>query len=393
MSQGSAVRRVAIGTLLLLIGTHTLVGAVSEAEHVRSPPLRAQVAALGPQYASESSSLADLAIDLLQGILDEIVAEAEEGEFQEATRLLGTLEALLGEVRALLVGAAGDVAREELAEIDEFLPRLREALATGDAEAAVAAADVIGRELEEIRAAAIGPAESADEALRQLEDLLAKIEEEVEEGEFQEALSFVERLEGAIRANRELLVDAVGEVAEEELAEISQFVERLEKALGNEDAAGAERVISLIREELREIREALPEPVGTTARVGSAVVAPGESAAVKLTVSGLERALGAYSFTLEFDPRVVQAQEVSVSYGTALPSPLVDNEAGKIRIQGVKPEQGQSGELLIAELTFRATAEAGSSTALHLSVDELSDTEGRAIRVGEVEEGRIDIEQ
>lgn len=357
------------------------------------PLLRGTPSARGaetsPQGGASVTAVAEAAIELLERVQELLLREAEAGELEEAQGLLDRFEALLAAVRDFLVEAAGKIAQEELAEIETFLPRLRQALEDGDLSQVQAIVSLIKRELEEIEAALIGPAATASEALDHLEELLDKIEEEIDEGEFAEALVFVERFEGLLEANRQLLIDAAGEVAQEELAEIEQFIERLEDALEAEDAAEAKRIIALIRHELEEVREALEGRAGVEVEIGSAEVAAGERVTVPLKVERLEVPLGAYNFTVRFDPAVVQAREVTVRYGTALPAPLIDNDRGTVRLQGIEPAAPQTGELVIAEFTFEAVGAPGAETELQITVEELADPDGEPIEVGTVENGRI----
>lgn len=345
--------------------------------------------------STETANPTQAAITLLNAILADVNHEASEGEFEEALELVDRFEGVLNKVRGFLIESAGEVAEAELAEIDEFLPRLREALEAGNADRAANVINTISGELEEIASAAVGPAESATTALDRIDELLATILEEIEEGEFNEAYQFTERLEGLIEANRELLIDAADDVAEEELAEVDEFIERLEGALKDEDANLASRTVELIREELAEIREALEESGDTassaTISVGSAEVAVGETTTVTLDISGLSAPLGAYNVSISYDPSVVQLADVSVTYGTPLPDPQIDNEDGTVRIQGIKPEDAQSGELTIAELTFEAVGSSGASTELTPSVDELADSDGQLIEAS-VEPGSVTIQ-
>jgi len=324
------------------------------------------------------------ALDRIDELLATVIEEIEEDEFDEAFTLVERLEGLIEANRDLLIEAAGDLAETELAEVDEFIGRLESALENENAEDALNAAEVIQGEFAEIREALVGEADSASAALDQIDELLATIAEEIEEGEFGEALTFVERLEGLIEANRQLLVDAAGDVAEEELAEIEEIIGRLETALEEESAEDAQSALEVIREEFAEIREALESEASAdtaTVSVGSAEVASGETTTVTLDVTGLSAPLGAYNVSISFDPSIVQLSDVSVSYGTALPEPQIDNEAGRVRIQGIKPEDAQSGDLTIAEMTFEAVGSSGSSSELSPSVDELSDSEGQPIEV------------
>lgn len=354
--------------------------------------------AVGPPtafaQADESTNPTQASIDLLDAILAEIAHEADEGQFEEALELVDRFEGVFTNVRGFLIESAGEVAEAELAEIDEFLPRLRSALEEGNLDQAATVISTIRGELEEIASAAVGPSDSADAALDQIDQLLGTITHEIEEGEFEEAYTYVERLEGMIEANRQLLIDAAGDVAEEELAEVDEFIERLEGAIEDEDADLAIRTVELIREEFAEIREALRASGDTgssaTISVGSAEVAAGETATVGLEVSGLSAPLGAYNVTISYDPSVVQLAEVSVTYGTPLPEPQIDNEAGTVRIQGIKPEDAQSGELTIAELTFEAVGSSGASTELSPSIDELADSDGQPIKAS-VEPGSVTV--
>ncbi|MFB6285789.1 MAG: cohesin domain-containing protein [Candidatus Bipolaricaulia bacterium] len=343
----------------------------------------------------ESTTPTQASITLLTALMDDVAAEAEEGEFNEALELVDRFEGVLNEVRGLLIESAGEVAEAELAEIDDFLPRLREALNAGNTDQATTVIDTIQGELAEIASAAVGPADSATAALDRIDELLATIIEEIEEAEFEEAFTLTERLEGLIEANRELLVNAAGDVAEEELAEITEIIGRLETALEEESAEDAISALEVIREEFAEIREALDESDGETAAatvgVSSAEVAAGETATVTLDVSGLSAPLGAYNLTISFDASVVELTDVSVSYGTALPEPQIDNEAGTVRVQGIKPENAKSGDLQIAEMTFEAVGSSGQSTSLTPSVDELADSDGQPIEAS-VQSGSVTIQ-
>ncbi len=334
-------------------------------------------AAVGP------ADSATAALDQIDELLATIIEEVEAEEFDEAFTLVERLEGLIEANRELLIEAAGELAETELAEVEEFIGRLESALEEENAEDALNAAEVIRGEFAEIREALVGEADSATAALDQIDELLATVDEEIEEGEFGEALTFVERLEGLIEANRELLVDAAGDVAEEELAEIEEIIGRLETALEDESAEDAQSALEVIREEVAEIREALEgtdnEAASATVAVGSVEVASGETATVSLDVAGLSAPLGAYNVTVSYDPSVVELVDVSVTYGTPLPEPQIDNEAGTVRIQGIKPEDAQSGDLTIAEMTFEAVGSSGSSSELTPSVDELSDSDGQAI--------------
>ena len=356
--------------------------------------IQGELAEIGSAAVGPADS-ATAALDRIDELLATIIEEIEEGEFDEAFQFTERLEGLIEANRELLIEAGGELAETELAEVDQFIGRLESALEAENAEDALNAAEVIRGEFAEIREALVGEADSATAALDRIDELLGTIAEEIEEGEFSEAFQFTERLEGLIEANRQLLIDAAGDVAEEELAEIDEFIGRLEGAIEDEDADLANRTISLIREEFAEIREALgdagDEASTATVGVGSVEVAAGETATVALDVSGLSAPLGAYNVSISFDPSVVQLTDVSVTYGTPLPAPQIDNEAGSVRIQGIKPEDAQSGEFPIAELTFEAVGSSGQSTSLAPSVDELTDSDGQSIEAT-VEAGEVTVQ-
>lgn len=372
--------------LVLLIGGLVLSPIVQSNKH-------AMASASSNELTAESEDLADISLELLVAISNEAIDEAEEGEADEALELIDRFEGVLENVAPFLVASAGDVAKEELAEIEEFIPRLRSSLEADEMEKSVDVASLIRDELQEISSAAGGEAGSAEAALAKIDRILNTIIHEVKEEEFDEAYTFVERWEGLVEANRGLLVEAAGELAEKELAEVEEFAERIETAIEEENVDSAIQALELVREEFSEIGEGLKEKgaAGPRAFLSSVETAPSEEApTVLLEISELPVPLGAYDLTISYDPVDVQLEDTTVTYGTALPSPQIDREAGRIQIQGVKPQDPKKGKISIAELTFKAIGDSGQSAQLDLEINELSGPDGQEIEVT-TQPGKVNI--
>lgn len=129
---------------------------------------------------------------------------------------------------------------------------------------------------------------------------------------------------------------------------------------------------------------------GTTVEVTSAELAPGGSTEVQIMVKDITdpTGLGGYLFIITFNPAVVNVDQVLGGEPPFDIAPIanIDNTAGIVRFcsyMGLIP--GPTGNITVAHLALTAVGEAGDSTTLDLTIDELKNTNGNPIPAMDVD--------
>lgn len=121
-------------------------------------------------------------------------------------------------------------------------------------------------------------------------------------------------------------------------------------------------------------------PVPVT--IGSDSVLPGESTTVSLQALGLSQSLGAATVDVIYNPAVVSITDCSADPSAVFDLVSCNPTFGPdtIRFVGISAS-GVSGDVSLAELTFRAIGSPGEESALNVTVQTFADTDGLDIPV------------
>jgi len=120
----------------------------------------------------------------------------------------------------------------------------------------------------------------------------------------------------------------------------------------------------------------------TTVRIGSGEAAPDSSVTVRLEAIGVpEPGLGAFTIDVRYGTGVLAAEGCSEDPQDALDTVLCNTgyANGVVRVGGFQLRGGTTGDLALADLTFRVVGSAGQCSELSLDVVELTDADAGAL--------------
>ena len=131
---------------------------------------------------------------------------------------------------------------------------------------------------------------------------------------------------------------------------------------------------------------------GPTVRIGSATGASGQEVTARLEVLDVpDPGLGAFTIDIAYDKDVVEAVSCQGDPADSLDNAVCNTEykADSVRVAGFRMTSGLTGDVALADVTFRLTGDEGECSDLTLSIVELTDPNTTALSSPRTENGSI----
>lgn len=131
---------------------------------------------------------------------------------------------------------------------------------------------------------------------------------------------------------------------------------------------------------------------GPTVRIGSATGDSGQEVTTRLEVLDVpDPGLGAFTIDIAYDKDVVEAVSCQGDPADSLDTIAcnTDYEPDTVRVAGFRTTSGLTGDVALADVTFRLTGDEGECSDLTVSIVELTDPSATALSSPRTENGSI----